>query len=200
VATNGKYRVFSFAGVVIFALGVFLFGNYGCGKPPPPPPDLDSNPYIVPPILAMEASGPISVFAKFRIQEAHKDYQKAYLDLIKKINSLENNKLSEREKMKVFTDYSLAVRRYREVLKKINDYEKEGREKCFSVMRSMVSAIQIYDKRSNKKMFKFDAQKLVETGIFQEAPKCPRGGEYSIYYKDGRRFFRCSVHGTLKQN
>ncbi len=188
-----------FSGVTWVIL-VFCFAlTTGCQKPVPPKPNEDGLPGI-PRFGFPEASGSTSIFQKVRLQESHASYQTSYLNLIKKIGEMENKKMTEKEKIQIFTDYSIAVRQYREVLKKIGTFENDGRQRCFSIMRSLVSAVSVYDKLSNKKMFRFDGEKLLKENIIKEVPHCPRDGEYFIFYKDGRRLFRCSLHGTLKQN
>ena len=188
-----------FPGVAWVILVVCFAFATGCQKPTPTKPDFDGFPVVthgIPP----EASASSSIFQKVRLQESHATYQASYLNLIKKIAEMENKKMTDKEKVQIFTDYSLAVRQYREVLKKIGSFENDGRQKCFSIMRSLVSAVSVYDKLSNKKMFRFDGEKLLRENIIKEIPRCPRDGEYSIFYKDGRRMFRCSMHGSLKQN
>lgn len=147
-----------------------------------------------------EASATLGVFEKFRFQTIHHEYQKSYLDLIKKINITNTQDLQIREKRSMFLDYQRAYRKYRDVVEKIQDYSRDQRLRCFTQMKSVILAVLYYDKKSSKKMFKFDPQKLIDEKMLKEVPHCPEGGEYSINYKDGKRFFRCSLHGTLKQN
>lgn len=187
--------------LILCVIASILVLSQGCKKTDP-----SGSEVTLPPVpddpgsFAAEASKTRSIFYQHKIQEAQQNYQHAYLDLITKINTLDTKSPGKmKEQMQIFYNYSNAVKNYREVLKKVREYEKTGTEKCNSVMRSLVSAVQVYDKLANKKMFKYDPQKLIEAGILKEPLVCPREGEFTIYYKDGRRVFRCSVHGTLKQ-
>jgi hypothetical protein len=65
-------------------------------------------------------------------------------------------------------------------------------------MRSLILAVLFHDRKMQKRMTRFNPELLIEIGAMNEIPKCPSGGKYSIIYKDGRRFFHCSIHGTLR--
>lgn len=133
-----------------------------------------------------------------RFQRAHSLYQASYVELIDKINRFDTNKINIKTAKGVFDDYNNVKREYTRTLKRIDDYEKEYKLKCFARMRSLILAVLYSDKHFRKRTTKFDAETLIEIGALQEVPICPRGGEYSIVYKDGRRLFRCSKHGILK--
>ncbi len=147
-----------------------------------------------------EATGTQTLFERLQLQKVHQDYTRSYLDLIQKINQTNTDGLNVKEQLNTFSNYSYAFRRYRDVMNKIANADKEMKKKCFSIMRSLIVSVVVYDKKTKKKMFKFDAQKLLQEGIITEIPKCPAGGEYSIYYKDGQRLLQCSRHGTLRSN
>ena len=184
-------------GTVFFVLGMVVFLVFGCRKPAVFLPPSPGNPGLT--VFAPEATGTVSLFSRYQIQEAHQNYQSAYLDLIGKMNSLEAGKLSPEQQKNLFNNYLNSSRKYQGIVQKIREEEERLREKCNSIMRSLISGILVYDKMSKTKMFKFDAQKLIKQGILKEPPQCPRDGTYSIYYKDGRRTFFCTIHGTLKQ-
>lgn len=171
----------------------------GCGKEPPPPPD--DNPGSLSIEALAEATNSRSLFEKLKLPKVHQEFQTSYIDLVNKINSVDTSKgFDIKETQRLFTDYSFAFKKYRDVMLQIAKDQKESKLRCFSLMKSLILAVVVYDRKGNKKMFKFDQQKLKDEGIIQELTPCPTGGEYSIFYKDSRRFFHCSVHGTLKSN
>jgi len=141
-----------------------------------------------------------SVFEQFQFKEIQTDYQRSYLQLIQNINSFNSPQVDIKNQKLLFSEYGRAQRKYRDVLKKIAAYSADQKLRCFSIMKSLILAVLYYDKKTNKKMFKFDPEKLLSEKIMISIPKCPDGGEFSIIYKDGRRLFRCSVHGVLRQN
>ncbi|MBF0545705.1 MAG: hypothetical protein HQM08_14775 [Candidatus Riflebacteria bacterium] len=147
-----------------------------------------------------DLSDPKNIFEKFQLPKLHNEYQKSYMDLIDKINALDYSKgIDVKQQKEIFKNYSQSFRKYQDAILKISHEQKEMKQRCFSVMKSLVLAVVFYDKKMNKKLFKFDSKRLIEAGILKEEPICPANGEYSIFYKDGKRFLRCSVHGTLKQ-
>jgi hypothetical protein len=192
-------RVYLFPGFLVGILGFCLLFSTGCGSPPPPSDPENPSGILEPPLFPATGSQTSSIFYRLKIQEAERNYQKSYLNLIEKLNNTDISKMRDRDKLALFYEYNNASQKYRDIVKKVKEYEKESREKCNSIMRSLISGVQVYDKLTNKKLFKFDAAKLVELKILKETPVCPGGGEYAIFYKDGRRLFRCSTHGTLKQ-
>ena len=98
----------------------------------------------------------------------------------------------------LFETYKKAQSNYGKVLKKVEDHEKDFKIKCFARMRKLILAVLYADKKFGKRVTRFDGDKLVEIGALDAIPVCPRGGEYSIIYKNGRRLFNCSIHGVLK--
>ena len=133
-----------------------------------------------------------------RFQKVQTLYQASYVELVNKINQLDTTKINMRDSHLVFDDYSKVKKEYTKTRRRIDDYEKEFKLKCFARMRSLILAVLYSDKHFRKRTTKFDAETLIKIGALQETPICPRGGEYSIVYKDGRRLFRCSKHGILK--
>jgi hypothetical protein len=184
-------------GTVLIVLGMVFFSVFGCRKPDSPPSPATPNSWLAE--YVPEASATASLFNRYQIHKAQKDYQDAYLDLIQKMTNMEVRKLSPEQQKSLFNNYLASSQKYQGIVKKIREEEEILREKCNSIMRSLISGILVYDKMSKTKMFKFEAQKLIKLGILKEPPQCPRNGTYSIYYKDGRRSFFCTVHGTLKQ-
>ncbi|HNW33912.1 MAG TPA: hypothetical protein PKM25_03200, partial [Candidatus Ozemobacteraceae bacterium] len=147
---------------------------------------------------AVVATG--SVFEQFHFKEVHMDFQHSYLNLIQNINSFNTPQVDIKAQKAMFSEYGRTHRKYQDVLKSIASYAEDQKLRCFSIMKSMILAVLYYDKKTNKKMFKFDPDKLKSEKILLDIPKCPDGGVYSIVYKDGRRLFRCSLHGILRQN
>lgn len=168
-----------------------------------PEPDSLPRPIRAPSTAVSSETAPIasgSVFEQFKFKDVHADYQRSYLQLIQNINGFNSPQVDIREQKLLFSEYGRSQRNYKEVLAKIASYAKDQKLRCFSIMKSMILAVLYYDKKTNKKMFKFDPEKLKSEKILLSIPKCPDGGEFSIIYKDGRRLFRCSIHGLLKQN
>lgn len=139
-----------------------------------------------------------NLLERLEFQKKHQNFQASYLDLIQKIGSADTTKINTRKDRDLFKNYNRARADFSDTLKKVEEYEKDFRLKCFAKMRSLILAVLFYDRKTGSRMTKFDAEGLVKIGAFQEAPACPRGGRYSIIYKDGRRLFNCSIHGTLK--
>ncbi len=187
-----------FVAPVLVAL-ILLTGCWSSESPsaPVPKPPAARRPAEATASAAI-ASG--SVFEQFQFREVHTDFQRSYLQLIQNINGFNSPQVDIRDQKLLFSEYGRAQRKYKDVLKKIAAYSAEQKLRCFSVMKSLILAILYYDKKTNKKMFKYDPEKLLSEKILLSIPKCPDGGEYSIIYKDGRRLFRCSVHGVLRQN
>lgn len=186
----------------VLAVGVLLLTllTAGCGREEPEPIEPVTLPASQGQPISLDATDTLSIFDKFKFQEVHRDYQKSYLDLVSKIYSQENQKIDVREHQGAFSSYSRARRNYQDVLQKISNYEKDQRLRCYSTMKSLILGIMYYDKKTKKKMSRYDPEKLLKEGIFPTPPTCPSGGAFSIISRDGRRFFHCSVHGTLRQN
>ncbi|PKL42861.1 MAG: hypothetical protein CVV41_12605 [Candidatus Riflebacteria bacterium HGW-Riflebacteria-1] len=148
--------------------------------------------------VTIDDEGERTLFEQLRIQEVHQQYQTSYLDLVQKISQGDTTKINIQKDRELFKTYNRARTDYQESLNKVEEYEKDFRVKCFARMRSLILAVLFFDRKSNTRMTKFNAEKLIEIGALQEIPECPRGGNYSIIYKDGRRLFHCSIHGTLR--
>jgi len=139
-----------------------------------------------------------NLLERLEFQKKHQQFQASYLDLIQKIGSADTTKINTRKDRDLFKNYNRARTDFTESLKQVEEYEKDFRLKCFARMRSLILAVLYYDRKSGSRMTKFDSDELIKIGALQEIPTCPRGGRYSIIYKDGRRLFHCSIHGTLK--
>ncbi|KAF1080063.1 MAG: hypothetical protein GQF41_3530 [Candidatus Rifleibacterium amylolyticum] len=183
-------------GMLFVFLAVFAFAaNWLQWKTPIS--DYDPEAYRGNPI-AIEDVGEKTLFEQLRFQEVHQNYQTSYLELIQKISQTDTTKINIQKDRDLFKPYTRARTDYQDSLNKIEEYEKDFRVKCFARMRSLILAVLFYDRKTGSRMTKFSAEKLVEVGALQEIPECPRGGKYSIIYKDGRRLFHCSIHGTLR--
>ena len=148
--------------------------------------------------LSLSEDGKKDLLETLRFQRMQTMYQASYIDLVERINNMDTTKINTRNAKDVFKDYSKVREDYKRTVKKLDDYEKEYKLKCFSKMRSLILAVLYSDKHFKKRTTKFDPEKLIEIGALQEIPVCPRGGTYSIIYKDRRRLFSCSLHGILK--
>lgn len=162
-----------------------------------PVSDYDPAAYAGRPVT-IDEEGERTLFQQLKLQEVHQNYQSSYLDLVQKISEKDTTKINTQKDRDLFKPYNRAKADYEESLNKVEEYEKDFRVKCFARMRSLILAVLFYDRKTNARMTKFSAEKLVEVGALQEIPECPRGGKYSIIYKDGRRLFHCSIHGTLR--
>lgn len=187
-------------GLVFLSLLVSLLIS-GCGTPAPTETaPRTSRPAPARPATTTTGIASGSVFEQVRFKEVHTEFQQTYLNLIQNINAFTAPSVDIKTQRSMFSEYGRAQRRYLDVLKKIESYAEDQKLRCFSIMKSMILAILYYDKKTGKKMFKFDPEKLKSEKILIDIPRCPDGGEYSIVYKDGRRLFRCSLHGILRQN
>ena len=146
-----------------------------------------------------------NIFESLDFQNVHTAFQKSYLELIDNIDNKETKKGSEgivridiKRDALLFETYKKAQNNYGKILKKVEDHEKDFKIKCFARMRKLILAVLFADKKYGKRITRFDGEKLVEIGALDSIPVCPRGGEYSIIYKNGRRLFNCSIHGVLK--
>jgi len=148
--------------------------------------------------LSLSEDGKKDLLETLRFQRMQTMYQASYVDLVERINNMDTTKINTRNAKDVFKDYNRVREDYKRTVKKLDDYEKEYKLKCFSKMRSLILAVLYSDKHFKKRTTKFDPEKLIEIGALQEIPVCPRGGTYSIIYKDRRRLFSCSLHGILK--
>lgn len=165
-----------------------------------------SKPLVVNDIEIDENGDSENLLEELDFQRVHTEFQASYLDLVQKITSKAPDKNSGdanftfdiRKDALLFQTYKTAQGNYAKVLKRIEDNEKDYKLKCFARMRKLILAVLFYDKKFGKRMTKFDTDKLLEIGALDEVPVCPRNGEYSIVYKNGRRLFSCSVHGVLR--
>jgi len=139
-----------------------------------------------------------SLLERLNFKKAHENFQQSYLDLVKNISESSGQKIDIRKQRDIFNNYSRAQNNYKNILGKVEEYEKDFRLKCFARMRSIILAVLFYDRQAKTRMTRFNAEELIKIGALKEIPVCPRGGKYSIVYKDGRRLFNCSIHGTLK--
>ena len=144
--------------------------------------------------------GKLDLIEELRFQAVHGKYQDSYLNLMDRINELDTTKIDLKESKRIFSEYKEAKNAYNKVLKKLDNYEKDYKVKCFMKMRTLIMAVLYADKYYKKRVTKFVPEKLIEIGALTEVPVCPRGGKYSIIYKDKRRLFSCSIHGILKNS
>ncbi len=181
---------------VLSLVGILFIGN-------PTEPISNSFPIVGPPPITdvlPPGSGTESILEVLQFQKAHHEFQQSYLNLMQKIGSAVPKPIDIKEQRLLYSEYSRSARKYREVMKKLVDYQKDSKLRCFAQMKSLILGILYYDKKHQKKMSKFDPQKLLEEGALKEIPRCPNGGEYMIIFRDNRRHFRCSLHGNLRQN
>lgn len=163
------------------------------------------KPLVVNDIEVGDITDEENIFESLDFQNVHTAFQKSYLELIQNIDNKEVKKGSEgivridlKRDSLLFETYKKAQSNYGKVLKKVEDHEKDFKIKCFARMRKLILAVLYADKKFGKRVTRFDGDKLVEIGALDAIPVCPRGGEYSIIYKNGRRLFNCSIHGVLK--
>ncbi|MDD2997845.1 MAG: hypothetical protein PHV05_02215 [Candidatus Riflebacteria bacterium] len=184
-------------GIIFIILAVFSFVIITLARSRP----LDLPTSVRDPVIASTrniAETKESLLEQLNFRKVHETYQASYLDLIQKITESDSTKIDVKKQKEIFKNYSRAKADFRDVLVKVEEYEKDFKLKCFARMRSLILAVLFYDRKNKSRMTKFDPDKLIELGAIQEIPKCPQGGKYSIIYKDGRRLFNCSIHGTLK--
>lgn len=164
------------------------------------------KPLVVHEIDLDDGSTEENLFESLDFQNVHNTFQASYLEMIRKIASKETkNKdgsisitVDVKRDSLLFLTYKTAQENYEKVLKKIEDHEKNYKIRCFARMKKLILAVLYSDKKLGKRTTKFDVEKLIEIGALDAPPVCPRDGEYSIIYKNGRRLFNCSVHGILK--
>lgn len=183
-------------------VGLFLVLVWctGCWPGDEEVPVTPEQPTATPPPVAVEASDTLSIFDQYRFQETHQEFQKSYLDLVEDIQNQPTAKVDVQERRTSISRYTRSRKNYEEVLKKISEAKKEERLKCFATMKSLIRGILFFDQKTKKKTSRYDPERLVKEGIFTTPPTCPSGGKYSIISRDGRRFFHCDIHGTLRQN
>lgn len=165
-----------------------------------------NNPLVIDDVDVDAVSDDENLFESLDFQRVHTSFQKSYLDLVQRIENMEKVKGAKDGAIRIdikrdailFETYKKAQGNYEKVLKVIEDHEKDFKIKCFARMRKLILAVLYADKKLKKRVTKFDSEKLIEIGALDEVPVCPRGGEYSIIYKNNRRLFNCSIHGILK--
>lgn len=139
-----------------------------------------------------------SIFDKTNFLRVQENYQRSYLDLISRINQYDTTSIDVKKARRIFSSYRLVKTRYKQVTKKINNYSKDYKLRCFAKMKTIILAVLYYDRKFKTRMTRYDVKELLKIGALKKEPKCPQNGKYSIIYKDGRRFFHCSVHGVLR--
>lgn len=165
-----------------------------------------SKPLVITDYEINETDDDENLFENLDFQRIHTEFQASYLDLIQTISSKQPVKGSSDGTIRVdvkkdillFQTYKTAQNNYAKVLKRVEEHEKEYKRICFARMKKLILAVLYYDRKIGKRVTKFEPEKLIEVGALDEMPVCPRNGEYSIVYKNGRRLFNCSVHGVLK--
>ncbi|MBU1107493.1 MAG: hypothetical protein KKB51_12555 [Candidatus Riflebacteria bacterium] len=189
-------QAFYWLGMIFVFLAVFAFaGSWLQWKTPVVV--VDPSSFRGPPIT-IDDEGERTLFEQLKFQEIHQNYQSSYLDLIQRISQSDTTKIDTQKGRDLFKTYNRARTDYQESRDKIEEYEKDFRIKCFARMRSLILAVLFYDRKTKTRMSTFNPEQLVKVGALQKIPECPRGGNYSIIYKDGRRLFHCSIHGTLR--
>jgi len=163
-----------------------------------PPADDGFNGAVAIPEVVGKPLKDDDILNRVKFKEMHENYQKSYLEMINRINKTDTTQVDVKKMRYFFSDYEKHQQNYRSTLKKVEDYRKDFRIKCFARMRSLILAVLFHDRKMQKRMTKFLPDVLIEIGALTEIPQCPSGGKYSIIFKDGRRFFHCSVHGTLR--
>jgi hypothetical protein len=192
-------KKFIMLGVVFLFLAVcaLLLTWYFSGRAPEPDV-IEPGAIVIPDVTGNKATDEDGILDQIKFKEAHEMYQQSYLQTINEINNLDTTNIDVKKYRYFFSDYEKSQKHYQRTLKKVEDYRKDFKIKCFARMRSLILAVLFHDRKLKKKMTRFNPDLLIEIGALNKMPECPSGGKYSIIYKDGRRFFHCSVHGILK--
>ncbi|GAB4283361.1 MAG: hypothetical protein Kow0029_29480 [Candidatus Rifleibacteriota bacterium] len=199
--------MYTFSGKKFYLLGiafVFLAGfafalNWYLSRTPIKIEDpIGPNAVPIPDINSTKDQSEESILEKLKFKEVHEAYEASYLKIVQRINELDTSNIDIKKYRYFFSDYEKNKKNYRKILKKVEDYQKDFKLKCFAKMRSLILAVLFHDRKMQKKMTRYDPELLKKIGALSDIPKCPSGGVYSIIYKDGRRFFHCSIHGTLR--
>lgn len=140
----------------------------------------------------------ISILEQLNFQKSHNDYQSAYLELVNEINNTQG-KINTRNKPNAISKYNWKLNDYRKNLKKLEEYKKNSKLRCFSIMKSIVKAILYYEQKSGNKVTKFDPDFFVKEKLLDATPQCPNNGSYTIIFRASKRNIYCTVHGVLKQ-
>lgn len=193
-------KKFYVLGIIFVFLATLAFAANWYFNRTTTPPAIEIGPRAIPipDVNEISAEAAESLLEKLKFKEVHENYQRSYLAMINKISKLDTTKIDVKKYRYFFSDYEKNQKNYRKTLKKIEDYQKDYKIKCFAKMRSIILAVLFHDRKMKKKMTKFNPELLIKIGAMNESPRCPQNGKYSIIYKDGRRFFHCSVHGTLR--
>ncbi len=192
-------QAFYWLGMIFIFLALFAYG-WSRLTQKARPVDLDS--IVLPenyrPLNDYGEGDKRDLLEQLNFRRVHENYQSSYLDLINKISQQGPTRVDLKKNKGLFLGYDKARSNLKDTIKKVEEYEKDFRLKCFARMRSIILAVLFYDRQNKTRMTRFKADELVKVGALQEIPVCPRGGRYSIIYKDGRRLFHCSIHGTLR--
>ncbi len=192
-------KKFQLLGIAFLFLAVVAFAaSWVISKRQPPPEDIIGPGAIAIPDVAINVEDQESILNQVKFKEVHESYQKSYLEMINKISKTDTSNIDIKKFRYFFSDYERKQENYLKVRKKIEDFQKDFKIKCFAKMRSLILAVLFHDRKMQKRMTRFNPELLIKIGAMNEIPKCPSGGKYSIIYKDGRRFFHCSIHGTLR--
>lgn len=194
-------KKFQLLGIIFLFLAVAAFAaNWIISRRPivAPPDEVVGPGSIAIPDVVGQPAGDDDILNRVKLKEVHETYQKSYLEMINRISKTDTTKIDVKKFRYFFSEYERNQKNYRQTLQKIEDYQKDFKIKCFAKMRSLILAVLFHDRKMQKRMTRFNPELLIEIGAMTEVPKCPSGGKYSIIYKDGRRFFHCSIHGTLR--
>lgn len=185
------------AAFVLLAVFAFLFARFGFKSTTTQPPIIiPANAIPIPNIASSTESN--NIFNSTNFRKVQENYQHSYLNLVNKINNFDEATIDVKKSKRLFNDYRLMKIHHKKASNKVEEYSKDFKLKCFAKMRTVILAVLYYDRKNKKKMTRLDIEKLRKFGALRKEPKCPMKGKYSIIYKDGRRFFHCSVHGVLR--
>lgn len=182
-------------GICFLFLAIFafffasMFRHQSTYRPLPP---------IIIPASAISIDGEGTIYEQTNFQQAHENYQRSYLNLVNRIYQTDLTSIDINTSRKLFEEYELQQRLYRGTRQKIDDYQNKFKEQCFARMRSLIQAVLIFDRQRKVRLTRLDYEAMLKLGVIESIPKCPQGGEYSIINRGGRRFFHCTVHGTLR--
>lgn len=185
----------------ILSLAVIVLIVRGCESSsavpvgPVVPADAIAIPMIESGQTATEA---VHIFERLHFQKNHKDLQNSYLSLVEKISNSGQPTVDVREQRLLYNNYKAAQARYRDTIRQVDDYQKDQKLKCFSMMKSLIRGIMYYDQKVGKRLTRFEPELLLKEGVFTTVPRCPENGTYTIIVRNERRFFHCSVHGILR--
>ena len=154
-------------GLLFVLLAFFLLAkNVFFGKRPRYTPKQTGQPVAIPDIRDKNATQ--TLFTKLNFQQAQEMYQKSYLKLINKIYQTDTTSIDVKKFKGFFYEYGRVQKKYKKVLGKIEDHENSIKLKCFAKMRTLIFAVLYHDRRSKKRMKKFDAKKLIKMGALKK--------------------------------